>query len=95
MKPIFGIIPHSNVVNLPIDHTLHIKNVKEWYIYNDKLAKKYANLCFRDKTAKAKQLIHEGYVKEIRHYLRHGDWISDFLGRDQEFPTRRKVIAGP
>tara|TARA_R100000750_G_C2338273_1_gene93051 strand:- start:324 stop:707 length:384 start_codon:yes stop_codon:yes gene_type:complete len=40
------------------------------------------------------QLISEGYNKEIRHYIAHGDWISDFYGRDQDFLMQRVVIAG-
>tara|TARA_R100000656_G_C3948319_1_gene127942 strand:+ start:96 stop:479 length:384 start_codon:yes stop_codon:yes gene_type:complete len=45
-------------------------------------------------SATALQLISEGYNRDIRHYITHGDWISDFYGRDQDFLMGRVVIAG-
>jgi hypothetical protein len=41
------------------------------------------------------QLISEGYNKDIRYYITHGDWISDFYGRDQDCLIDRVVFAGP
>ena len=45
-------------------------------------------------SATALQLISEGYNRDIRHYINHGDWISDFYGRDQDFLMGRVVVAG-
>jgi len=45
--------------------------------------------------ALALQFISEGYNKDIRHYITHGDWISDFYGRDQDFLIGWVKIAGP
>jgi hypothetical protein len=124
MKTIFGITPHSKVMNVPKDSPLHIENVKGWYEHNLKLAKAYKKLrnvgnknisinkilmdifktypdkedivnnilANKDKSL-AFQLISEGYNKDIRYYISHGDWISDFYGRDQDFLISRVVIA--
>ncbi len=94
MKIIKGITLHPNVLTVPEDKTLHISHVEDWLEYNDSMRKQYSTLARKKvKGALARSLIHEGYVKEIRHYLRTSDWISDFYGRDQEFSTPKKLIA--
>jgi hypothetical protein len=32
----------------------------------------------------AKRASCEGYIRFMRHYLKHGDWISDFYGEEEE-----------
>jgi len=95
MKLIAGIKPHPSVLAVPKDKPLNISDVKDWLEYNDNMRKHYSKLARKkEKGALAGGLIHEGYVKEIRHYLRTGDWISDFYGRHQEFKTPRRVVVG-
>ena len=94
MKIIAGIELHSKVLAVAKDEPLYISKVKEWIDYNNAMRKHYSSLARKNhKGALAQSLIHEGYVKEIKHYLRTGDWISDFYGKDQEFSTPRKLIA--
>ena len=33
---------------------------------------------------------HEGYVREMQSYLKHGDWVSNFYGEYQE----KKIRSG-
>ena len=35
----------------------------------------------------------QGYITMINYYLRHGDWISDYFGENQERRTKWKRIA--
>ena len=94
MKKVANIKFHPAVLIPKKYHPLHIDKVKRWLIKNNDLANKYARLSRKkEKGALALSLIHEGYVKEIRHYLRHGDWISSFYGEDQEFKTEWRIIA--
>jgi len=93
MKKIANIELHPAVLIPDEDHSLHINKVEGWLDKNHDLATKYARLSRKkEKGALAQSLIHEGYVKEIKHYLRHGDWISSFYGEDQEFETKWKKI---
>ena len=34
-----------------------------------------------------------GYIKDMRHYLRNGDWISPFYGKNMSHKTKMKVVA--
>ena len=36
------------------------------------------------KGAKAKLHSKEGYVRNMQHYLKHGDWIDNFYGEYEE-----------
>jgi|TARA_R100001132_G_C3263065_1_gene86661 gluconate kinase len=94
MKLIAGIKVHPNALAVSKDKPLNISDVKDWLEYNDNMRKKYSTLARKkEKGALARSLIHEGYIREIRHYLRNGDWISDFFGRDQEFMTPKRVLV--
>jgi len=79
---------HESIRNLSDDHKISPKKVKEWikaqkeYI-SDERASVRANI----KGAKAKLADHQGYVKEMRGYLKTGDWISCFYGKKQEHKT--------
>ena len=35
----------------------------------------------------------EGYIKDMRHYLRTGDWISILSGKDMQDITKTRVIV--
>ena len=79
---------HESIRNLPDDHKINPEKVKEWikvqseYISAERVAVR-ANV----KGAKAKFADHKGYVKEMRYYLKTGDWISCFYGKNQEHKT--------
>ena len=94
MKLIAGIKPHPSALAVSKDKPLNISDVKDWLEYNDNMRKKYSILARKkEKGALSESLIHEGYVKEIKHYLRHGDWISDFFGKNQEHKITWRTVA--
>jgi hypothetical protein len=35
----------------------------------------------------------KAYIRFMEHYLRTGDWISDFMGDDEEKKTQWKCVA--
>ena len=93
LKSIDGIKTHPSVFRIEKGHPMYIVDIAEWLDYNIKEAHKYARLVRRGhKELIAQRYIHEGYVKDIRHYLRSGDWISNFYGRDQEYQTIWRTI---
>ena len=88
-----GIKVHPSVLKKNKDHPLYVGEVEEWLKFNDEQRKIHAKNARKGHThSLAQSLIHEGYVKEIRHYLRSGDWISDFFGKDQESKTIWRTI---
>ena len=90
MYRIAGIEPNPICLAVPEGYNLHISNIEEWVEYNDRKKKEYARLARKgEKGALAYGLRYEGYLKEIKHYLRTGDWISDFFGKYQESLTYR------
>ena len=77
---------NDRVAKLPKDHFLSLDSVKAWIKHNEELVKEHRK-DVRNKIAGAisKQASCEGYIKQMRHYLRHGDWCSDFYGKDEEY----------
>ncbi len=66
-----------------------------WLKYNQELLpalRKQARKTPRIEGAKARLADVQGYIKMLTRYLRHGDWCSNFYGKDQEFKTKWKVI---
>ena len=93
MYRIAGIEPNPICLAVPEGYNLHISNIEEWVEYNDRKKKEYARLSRKgEKGALAYGLRYEGYLKEIKHYLRTGDWISDFFGKYQESLTYRRKM---
>ena len=88
-----GVQLHHSVTKHDKDHPLYIKEVLDWMNHNNDLAKEHYRLARRgDKDSMSQRYIHEGYVRDIRHYLRTGDWISDFFGKNQEHKIRWRSI---
>ena len=93
MKKIANIELHPVVLIPKKGHPLYVDEVKRWLETTTILANNFARLARKkEKGALALSLIHEGYVKDIKHYLRHGDWISNFYGEYQEFETKWRMI---
>ena len=93
LKTTGGVKPHYSVLKHDKDHPLHIKEVLDWLDSNVKEAQKCARLVRRGhKEFIAHRYMHEGYVRDIRHYLRTGDWVSDFFGKNQEHKIRWRSI---
>ena len=76
------------VVNLPEDHKLSFKKVRQWIKANKEklpLLKKAVRL--KERGSIAKLAIIEGYISNMESYLRNGLWLDLFYGEDQEHST--------
>ena len=78
----------QTVVNLPDDHKLSFKKVRQWIKANKEklpLLKKAVRL--KERGSIAKLAITEGYISNMESYLRNGLWLDLFYGEDQEHST--------
>ena len=83
---------HESVLKLGEDATFNARTVLEWVYYNKKLLPSLnRKVREKEKGAKAEKASVEGYIRMLNHYLRHGDWCSDFFGYRQELKTKWKV----
>ena len=79
---------NQRVVNLPDDHKLSFKKVRQWIKTNKEklpLLKKAVRL--KERGSIAKLAIVEGYISNMESYLRNGLWLDLFYGEDQEHST--------
>ena len=80
--------------NLPDDHALHPKKVKEWIKTQNELAKTVrGEVRQKVKGAEARLLIHEGYIRHMQKYLRDGDGIDNFYGEHQQNRITHRCVA--
>ena len=35
----------------------------------------------------------EAYIRQMKHYIQHGDWPSDYYGKDEQMRIKWKTIA--
>ena len=84
----------------PKDHPVHPDRVVEWIKYQKSEAAAYGKIARSRKSsseekliATRKQLDAKAYTREMNHYLRAGDWISDRWGRDGENKTLWRKVA--
>ena len=76
---------HPDVVAKPDDHFLSLKKVRSWMKSTKEQISSLRGEVRRDeKGAKAKLTSKEGYVRNMQHYLKHGDWIDNFYGEHEE-----------
>lgn len=76
---------HEEVLKLPDDHALSAKNVKEYIAWNkDKLPELKRQVRNKDKGSIAKLADVESYIRNLRGYLRGGQYLDDFYGKEQE-----------
>ena len=90
----------KEVINLPDDHILCLKNIRKW-IKTQKELFTVERKAVRDniKGAISRAASIEGYIRNCEYYLKHGDWCDDFYGEYQEkrvkwvtvVPAGRKV----
>ena len=91
---------HRNVLAKPDDDPLSLKSIKKSIKHNKDKASAYLTNS-RRRGASPKQSIADkinadsakAYIRFMEHYLRTGDWISDFMGDDEEKRTQWKCIA--
>ena len=85
---------HESLRNLPDDHPLHPKKVKQWIKAQKDLASSARSEVRRKvKGSEAQFAIHEGYIRNMQRYLRDGDWIDMFYGERQQFKIGRRCTS--
>jgi len=85
---------HESLRDLPTDHQLHPDKVKKWMKTQKELsAVERAGVKKDIKGAIARLADHEGYVREMQGYLKHGDWTCMFYGEYQEKKIRSRNVA--
>ena len=76
---------HLSLRKMSKEHPIHYLKVMNWITYNQSLVSEYRKQERQNiKGAIANRASCEGYIKHMRHYLKHGDWIDNFYGQDQE-----------
>ena len=91
---------HPNVLAKPDDDPLSLKSIKKSIKHNKDKASAFLTNS-RRRGASPKQSIADrihadsakAYIRFMEHYLRTGDWISDFMGDDEEKKTQWKCVA--
>ena len=83
-----------SVIALPDDHVLSYKKVKEWIKHNREKASPLRGEVRRNvKGSIAKLADIEAYIRQMKHYIQHGDWPSDYYGKDEQMRIKWKTIA--
>ena len=75
---------HKDIKNISDNHFLSLNKIIEWYKHNEERRKELRKLYRKDKSYYTELDLCEGYLKDMRHYLTHGDWISNFYGKEME-----------
>ena len=91
---------HPKVLDIPDDDPLSLKSIKKSIKHSKDRASAYS-VNSRRRGATPKQAITDSinsdntkaYIRFMEHYLRTGDWISDFMGDDEEKKTQWKCVA--
>jgi hypothetical protein len=91
---------YPSVLAKPDDDPLSLKSIKKAIKHNKEKASSYLTNS-RRRGASPKQSIADkinaesakAYIRFMEHYLRTGDWISDFMGDDEEKRTQWKCVA--
>ena len=90
---------HSDVKDLPDDHSLSVKNVKDWEKHNKDIVKDLKNKWRRTDKGKEKDTLQreyrqrEDYINSIKVYLESSVWRDLFWGKDQENTVRYRCIT--
>ena len=91
---------HPKVLEIPDDDPLSLKSIKKSIKHSKDRAAAYS-VNSRRRGVTPKQSITDkirsenvkAYIRFMEHYLRTGDWISDFMGDDEEKKTQWKCVA--
>lgn len=83
---------HESIRDLPDDHTLHPKKVKEWIKTQKDLRAAYKREVRTNvKGALAKYMSCDSYIKNMERYLRNGEWIDLYWGEHQQNKVKFRV----
>ena len=84
----------KELYELPKDATFQVDIVLEWIKHNQEVSRSMnREVRMNVSGAIAKRSMRDGYIKDMRHYLRTGDWISLFYGKDMQNLTKYIVVA--
>lgn len=85
---------HESIRNLPDEHMLSPKKVKQWVkTQKDLLSSAKRDVRAKVKGADARAASHEGYIRSMVKYLRDGDWVDNFCGEYQDKKMTRRCVA--
>ena len=89
-----------SVLAKPDDDPLSLKSIKKWIKHNKEKASAFLTNSRRRGTTPKQSFgdkinadSAKAYIRFMEHYLRTGDWISDFMGEDEEKKTQWKCVA--
>jgi len=84
---------HFSVLALDDDHWRSAKNVKNWIKTQKDLMSTLRYEMRKDvKGAKCKYHSAEGYIRHLKHYLKHGDYCDDYFGPYAEKRVKWQTI---
>ena len=91
---------HPKILEKPDDDSLSLKSIKKWIKHNKEKAAAYLTNS-RGRGVSPKQIIQDkiiadgakAYIRMMEHYLKTGDWISNYMGEDEEKKTQWKCVA--
>tara|TARA_R110000751_G_scaffold207188_1_gene311098 strand:- start:41 stop:337 length:297 start_codon:yes stop_codon:yes gene_type:complete len=84
----------KELYNLPKNATFQVDKVLGWIKHSQVVSLALSKqIRMNVKGAIAQRSMRLGYIKDMRHYLRNGDWISPFYGKDMSHKTKMKVVA--
>ena len=91
---------YPSVLAKPDDDSLSLKSIKKWIKHNKEKASAFLTNSRRRGTTPKQSITDKinadsakAYIRFMEHYLRTGDWISDFMGEDEEKKTQWKCVA--
>ena len=91
---------YPSVLAKPDDDPLSLKSIKKSIKHNKEKAAAYLTNSRRRGTTPKQSIADKinadgakAYIRMMEHYLRTGDWISDFMGDDEEKKTQWKCVA--
>ena len=85
---------HPSVLALEDAHTFSLNNVRSWIKHNKELLNSQRQ-AVRQKVPGAlmKYEYIRGYIADMEHYIRTGDWISNTYGLEQQNKTKWRTIT--
>jgi len=85
---------HESIRELPDDHYLSPKSVKEWIkVWQDRLKGMKQYKTSKDRTQRGEYITAETYLKNLKSYLQNGIWSDSRYGEDREHQTKFLVVA--
>ncbi len=85
---------NKELYKLPKNATFQVDKILLWIKHNQVVSKSLnKSIRLKLKGAIAHKSMREGYIKDMRHYLRTGDWINLFYGKDMESLTKTRVVV--